>query len=252
MSIISSETISHFQTNNFFSYPTYWPDITHKRSNSIGIKYVSTSKQQKIENKDYLVTFSPETKSYCIGMVDMVNSTKKSTILGSKKMSRYYQIFLNSMSKIINEFDGKVVKNMGDCLLYYFPSLGNETHDEYLIRCLECNFVMIESHDFICRQLKKEKLPCLDYRISIDYGNVILMKSGDSTSVDMIGTPINMCSKINRNAPPNQIVIGGDIHEMIKKDHRYEFKQIDDYSVGLKFDYPIYVTMRNDKHTSNI
>jgi class 3 adenylate cyclase len=151
------------------------------------------------------------------------------------------------MSKIINKFDGKVVKNIGDCLLYYFPSRGNENQEEYLIKCLECSFAMIDSHDFICRQLLKEKLPCLNYRISMDYGNVTLMRSSDSVSVDMIGTPINMCSKINRSAPSNGIIIGGDIREMIKKSHKYEFKQIDGYSVGLKLNYPTYVIRRNNE-----
>ena len=141
-------------------------------------------------------------------------------------MSRYYQIFLNSMSKILNEFNGKVVKNIGDCLLCYFPIHGIKNPKDYLINCLECSLAMVESHDFICRQLKKENLPCVDYRISMDYGNVILMKSSDSSSVDMIGTPINICSKINRKAPSNGIVVGGDIYEMMEKINSYEFKGI--------------------------
>ena len=79
----------------------------------------------------------------------------------------------------------------------------------------------------------------------MDYGNVTLMKSSDSASIDMIGTPINMCAKINRKAPTNGIVVGGDIREMLKKVHRYEFEEIDGYSIGLKLDYPIYVVRRN-------
>ena len=173
-------------------------------------------------------------------MVDMVNSTKISALLGADKMSRYYQIFLNSMSKIINEFDGKIIKNIGDCLLYYFPNQIEKDQEKYLIKCLDCSFAMIAPHDFICKQLQKENLPCLDYRISIDYGSVILMKTNHSDSVDMIGTPINLCSKINHRAPPNGIVTGGDIYERIRKNHKYEFKQLDGYSVGLKIDYPIY------------
>ncbi len=246
-SIISNERSLYFQTKDFFNYPTYLPSMASERSQGISPEYLSTPEQQNIGTENYTVTFAPETENYCVGMVDMVNSTKISAILRSVKMSRYYQIFLNSMSKIINEFDGKVVKNIGDCLLYYFPLQGNGDQEEYLTKCIACSFAMTESHDFICRQLKKEKLPCLNYRISMDYGNVTLMRSSDSESVDMIGTPINMCSKINRSAPSNGIVIGGDVHEIIKKDHRYRFKQTDGYSVGLKLDYPIYIAGRNDK-----
>jgi len=53
---------------------------------------------------DYLVSFLTQPISYCIGIVDMVNSTRISAQIGSIKSSRYYQVFLNSMSKIISEF----------------------------------------------------------------------------------------------------------------------------------------------------
>jgi len=241
--ILSIETLP-FETENFFNYPQYLPEMVLK-SDDVETKYESSFGKQNMEDGHYTVTFCPETENYCVGMVDMENSTKVSAVLGSEKMSLYYQIFLNSMSKILNEFDGKVIKNIGDCLLYYFPVYKLKNPEDYLIRSLECSFAMTESHDFICQHLKKENLPCLNYRLSMDYGNVILMKSSNSDSIDMIGTPINMCSKINRKAPSNGLVVGGDIREMMKKVHRYEFEEIDGYSIGVKLDYPIYVMRRN-------
>lgn len=238
------ETMS-FENENFFNYPQYLSEKFLETYEYVDTKDASSIETDSLENGYYAVTFCPETENYCLGMVDMVNSTQISTTLGNDRMSRYYQIFLNSMSKILNKFDGKVVKNIGDCLLYYFPVYKIKNPEDYLIKSLECSFAMIESHDFICQYLKKESLPCLDYRISMDYGNVTLMKSSDSASIDMIGTPINMCAKINRKAPTNGIVVGGDIREMLKKVNRYEFEEIDGYSIGLKLDYPLYVVRRN-------
>ena len=175
------------------------------------------SKIEETQNHSYSVIFCPETKNQCVGMVDMVNSTQISAILEIAEMSRYYQIFLNSMSNQINDFDGKVIKNIGDCLLFYFPNQLNENQESYLTRCLDCCFSMIALHDIMCKQLRKENLPCLDYRISVDYGKVIFMKTNNSDSIDMIGTPINLCAKINHRVPPNGVVSGGDVYEMIKK-----------------------------------
>lgn len=245
MTNIQSGDILPFESKNFFNYPQYLPETLLEKPDNVDKKYRSSSGTQNLEDGNYTVTFCPEIENYCVGMVDMVGSTKISAILGPEKMSRYYQIFLNSMSKIMNEFDAKVIKNIGDCLLYYFPVNKIKNREDYLIKSFECGFAMIESHDFICHQLKKENLPCLNYRISMDYGNVILMKSSDSPSIDMIGTPINMCAKINRKAPSNGMVVGGDIREMMKKSHRYEFEETDAYSIGLKLDYPIYVVRRN-------
>lgn len=245
MSSISNERSLCFQTDDFFNYKIQLPNIFDDRIN-VSMEHLPTQEQQNFETGNYLVTFSSKTEDHCVGIVDMVNSTKISARLGAEKMSRYYQIFLNSMSKIINKFEGKVLKNIGDSLLYYFPSLDDKNQEGW-IKIVECSLAMSESHDFICRQLDKEKLPCLDYRISMDYGNVILMRSSSSASVDMIGTTINMCSKINRIASTNEIVTGGDMYERVKKIHRYRFKQVKGYSVGLKLDYPIYSVSRNNK-----
>ena len=71
-----------------------------------------------------------------------------------------------------------------------------------------------------------------------------MMKSTDSDSVDMIGPPINMCSKINRIASTNGIVLGGDLFQMVKDFSDYSFKQVKGCSVGFKFDYPVYTVRR--------
>ena len=233
------------EPENFFTYPRYLYDLSDDISGQPQAKHSFSFNQENIASEKYSVTFSPKTENYCVGMVDMVDSTKISAILDSEKMSRYYQIFINSMSRILNEFGGKVVKNIGDCLLYYFPTLEGKNQDDYLVECLECSFALVESHDFICEYLKRKDLPCLNYRISMDYGNIVLMKSSNSTSIDMIGTPINMCSKINHNAPVNGIVVGGDIHEIVKKISQYQFRENDGYSIGLKSTYPTYVVRRS-------
>ncbi|MDH5570019.1 MAG: hypothetical protein OEX98_09570 [Nitrosopumilus sp.] len=49
---------------------------------------------QNMNPSDYLVAFSGLTKSYCVGLVDMVDSTKIAATIGNEKIPKYYQIFL--------------------------------------------------------------------------------------------------------------------------------------------------------------
>ncbi|MDH5665611.1 MAG: adenylate/guanylate cyclase domain-containing protein [Nitrosopumilus sp.] len=199
---------------------------------------------QTMNPSDYLVAFSGQSKSYCVGLVDMVNSTKIAATIGNKKIPRYYQIFLNSMAKILARFGGFVIKNVGDCLIYYFPESSKSNKKYGFMSCLECSIAMIEYHDTICKRLAKEGLPPVDYRISADYGSVVLMKSNTSESLDMIGAPVNMCSKINYAATKNSSVIGGDLYCMVKKFDDYKFKEIKGFSIGLKHSYPVYEIQR--------
>jgi len=43
-----------------------------------------------MNSSDYLVAFSGNTQNYCVGLVDMVNSTKIAATLGNGKISEYY------------------------------------------------------------------------------------------------------------------------------------------------------------------
>jgi len=202
-----------------------------------------SSDTMEYKKSNYSVVFSEKSVSYCVGIVDMVGSTKLAASLGMSRMSRYYHTFLNLMSKIIEVYDGQVIKNVGDCLLFYFPQ--TVTLDRSTIaKCLECSLAMIEAHDILCTQMKKEGLPCIDYRVSVDYGPTIPMKSTDSKSQDMIGPAVNMCSKINRCAEKNGIVIGGDLYEIAKQIDGIMFKEIKGCSAGFKLTYPVYSLTR--------
>ncbi len=193
---------------------------------------------------NYVVVFSGHTENYCIGMVDMVNSTKMAATLGGSKMSFYYQIFLNSMSRILSRFGGFVIKNIGDSLLYYFPESSKTNRKFGLMSCLECSLTMAEQRSAICKVLNQNNLPDVDYRISADYGSVFLMKTNNPDSFDMLGPPVNMCTKINPVAKANSVVIGGDLYTVVKHFDDYVFSEIKGFSLGFKHLYPIYTLHR--------
>ena len=109
--------------------------------------------------------------------------------------------------------------------------------------CIECSISMTENYSSICEKLHQENLPSVDYRISADYGSVVLTKSNNSV-MDIMGPPIMMCSNINHEASINGVVIGGDLHEKVKSFNEYKFKQIHDFSLGLKYSYPLYRVTR--------
>src|SRR3989304_2416650 len=143
------------------------------------------------ETPHYVVNFLETSQNYCVCLVDIVNSTKISASLTQQKLSKYYEIFLNSM-------------------------------------------------------LKKQKLPSLDYRISADYGEVSIMETNNSSTIDVFGTPVNMCTKINHVAEKNAIVIGSDMYRTVKKIHNYQYQMINSCSVGMKYMYPVYSVSRKN------
>ena len=198
------------------------------------------------ETPHYVVNFLETSQSYCVGLVDIVNSTQISASLSQPKLSKYYEIFLNSMAQIVEKFGGFVIKNIGDSLLFYFPDSSKSSNSYDFKNCLECGLTMIEEHENINKILKKEMLPPLNYRISADYGEVSIMKTNGSSNIDVFGTPVNMCTKINHGATKNSIVIGSDLYRTAKNLDSYSYQMINSYSIGMKFVYPIYGVRRKN------
>ncbi len=91
-----------------------------------------------------LISFSGGFDDYCIGFVDMVGSTKISAYLTKEKACKYYGIFLNSMAAIATEFGAKIVKNIGDSLLFYFPQT-NINFKSSIVNSLDCGIGMINA-----------------------------------------------------------------------------------------------------------
>jgi adenylate cyclase len=182
-------------------------------------------------------------KYYCVGMIDIVNSTTTVAKLTQNKTARYYEIFLNTMAKAVNKFDAQILKTMGDSLLFYYPNTCHSERKFGFLSCIESGFHMIDTHDELTRQLESENIPKIDFRISFDYGNVTVMKFAD-WKIDLVGPTINTCAKINGKSPINGMVIGGDLYDRVKHFREYEFKNTDSYSTDLKHPYPLYTISR--------
>ena len=186
-------------------------------------------------------------RNYCVCFVDLVRSTQDvSQIYDTAKVRKYYSIFLNSMAAISRNFNAKIVKNVGDSLIFYFPESLDSTNKDTWKDILDCLLTLVDARPVINTKLYQEGLPSIDYRISADYGKVEVAKSMSSKDEDLFGTTMNMCSKINSFAPINGIVLGGDLYQVLRylhldKEDNYHLTELGTYSTGLKFPYPVYV-----------
>jgi len=182
-------------------------------------------------------------KHVCVGIIDIIDSSKKVANMPINKSATYYEIFINHMAKIINQFHGKVLKTMGDGILFYFPETPNSNKESNFINCIETGLTMCESQDKLTDNLLDEFLPSINFRISYDYGQVMTVKTGDWV-LDLIGNTINVCSKINRECNKNEMVIGDDLYKQVKNIKDYKFKNNGECKLNLKHSYQIHSVKR--------
>jgi len=181
--------------------------------------------------------------------VDIVNSTVQTAPLSGAKYREYIGSFLNKMAVIARNFGAKVIKTAGGSIIFYFPQTSNALDSNAFKNVLECGITMMAAHRHINARLSIHELPPLSYRISADYGPVEVAKSSTLQNDDLFGSTMNLCSKINSKAPPNGMVIGGNMYEMVRTLSAYAFHKVDEYPVGWSQNYMIYSVKSKEKRT---
>ncbi|MDW0170145.1 MAG: adenylate/guanylate cyclase domain-containing protein, partial [Nitrososphaeraceae archaeon] len=80
----------------------------------------------------------------------------------------------------------------------------------------------------------------LNYRISLDYGEVSFAQTVDSTTLDIFSTTVNLCAKINKVADPNKVIIGEDLYRIARNLSGYDFHEIKETISFSNRAYPLY------------
>jgi CheY-like chemotaxis protein len=164
------------------------------------------------------IKFIDCTQQYCIGIIDIVDSTNQTSKISSPpKLRKYYSIFLNTMSSVINNYNGKVIKNIGDGLFFYFPKTCDQANEPAFHNVFECGINMLSSGSILDSQLSENDLQLINYRICMDYGEVEVAISDNSSEVDLFGSVINECSKMNNFVSSREWWIGEKLYYKVNK-----------------------------------
>jgi two-component system, OmpR family, response regulator ChvI len=193
------------------------------------------------------VTFGNNSENFCVSLIDIVGSTRiVSTIDSSRNIRNFYGTFLNSVANILKKYHAKIIKTVGDGIISYFPETIDTANIDAFENVLKCSLAQIEERSSINNILLEHNLPKISYRVSIDYGKVERTQIKGFDKEDLFGSTVNFCSKINLFAPPNSIIVGNDLYQIMKSlkiiSGPYKLEEMKSYYCGAgKFSYPLYL-----------
>ncbi len=205
------------------------------------LKMIKDSKQkdQLIKQQDEaLLKFSDRNDNLCVCSIDIIGSTKITSKLSDGQSSQLYNRFLNFVAKIIESYQGVVVKNVGDAILFYFECPHTFKRSEF-IRVIECCMEIIRQKDKLNDSLEEADLPLIDFRISATYGSVVIAKIIKFGTPDIFGSTVNQTFKINRLAKKNGLVISDLLYEKVNSASQFEFSEVGD-SIPQEYGYSVY------------
>lgn len=210
--------------------------------------------EQDMEKKE--VVFSNKSESYCISFVDIIGSSQiTSNLYNSSKLKEFYTVFINEIADIVKDHSGKILKTVGDGVIFFFPETCIVENEEAFNSAIQCLLHMVSSRDVINDKFSRQLLAPISYRISADYGKLEVASSGEITrSYDLFGPTLNFCTKINKKAPPNGIAIGADLWRIVnsfpKLAKRFHFQEVKELNwKDKRYSYPVYLLGSEKTHS---
>ncbi len=146
--------------------------------------------------------------------VDLVGSTDITLSLPEEKVAIIISSFAQEMAGVIRHHDGYTLKFVGDSVIGYFiaealPLLAADN----AVNCAKAMLTVIEKG--MNPILNQYDYPELKVKIGMDFGKNIIVRYGadkEKSHVDILGPAMNIASKIQSIALPNQILIGEDVY----------------------------------------
>jgi CheY-like chemotaxis protein len=213
------------------------------------------------------IKFTDDSLKCCVCFIefDSIAGSNISLTYDPLHIREYYSTIINSLSQIIKRSNGKIVKSLGDRLLCYFLNFSDINNENSFEEVIECGFEILENREDINKELlMKNDLPAIEsYKISIDYGVVDLALAGDNYQLDIFGSTVNLCSKINSSlSVPNEITIGNNFYRILKSFsniiNKYDIRNIGEFKVTENIGYPTYnikrknnTLLQNDDNINN-
>jgi len=167
----------------------------------------------KIENLTDTLESFVESKDLYILMIDLCDSTEIKQFCLDRNLPESFwiirqKIFLARTAKIIRQYNGYIVKTIGDEIMAIFEI---DVSPINIIKCCTEVFQIFEG----LKQYNKGKFK-INSKASIDFGNCVNGDILENASYDPIGTCVDRCARISKYANQNEIVFSEDFYETLQ------------------------------------
>jgi len=165
------------------------------------------------EAVDEETLMAPKEKFVTMLFTDIVNFTPMSERFPPSEISRLLNSYFAAMTDIIFDYSGTLDKYMGDAIMAIFgaPIERDNDPERAIWAALEMRRRLFE----IRRGFKPEQR--FDIRLGINSGRVVAGNLGSHRRLDytVIGDTVNVASRLEAMAAPNQILIGETTRELV-------------------------------------
>lgn len=151
---------------------------------------------------------------------DIVGFTDITEHLESEELTSLINFYLTEMSTIALKYGGTIDKYIGDAILIFFGDPESKGYAEDATSCLkmaiEMQQKMQELTNFWGKNFSLKS--ALSIRIGINTGFCTVGNFGSENRLDytVIGSPVNLASRLESSAQPNKIIVSEETYLLVR------------------------------------
>ena len=201
----------------------------------------------ELSESEYNQHFSLSKKEVTILFVDIAHFSKLAKRLGPEKTFFELSKFMNEVSRIVEDFDGKIDRSLGDGALVVFGySKGMLDHSLNAFNAA----VAIQKYSVDQAYKKaKSKEPSFSCRIGINRTVAHIGNLGNNSRMDytVIGDGVNFASRLENSCNPFNIMVGESVKNLISQSHgNLSFSKT---YIAVKHEDELFVAYQHDPFT---
>jgi adenylate cyclase len=182
-------------------------------------KYLSPQVYESIFTGRSNVTVASRRKKLTIFFSDLEGFTEATERLESEDLTQLLNHYLTEMSKIALQFGGTIDKYVGDAILIFFGDPDTKGVKADAVACVKMAIAMrtkMRELDSVWRASGIEKPPRCRTGINTGFCTVGNFGSDDRMDYTIIGSGVNLASRLEQAAPPGEIFISYETHALVK------------------------------------
>ena len=182
-------------------------------------RYLSPQIYEQIFSGNQDADITSQRKKLTVFFSDIVGFTDITEHLESEELTSLINFYLNEMSTIALKYGGTIDKYIGDAILIFFGDPETKGYAEDATNCLKMAIEMQQKMKELTDVWGKNfgLKTALSIRIGINTGFCTVGNFGSENRLDytVIGSPVNLASRLESSAKPNKIVVSEETYLLV-------------------------------------
>ena len=183
-------------------------------------RYLSPQIYEQIFSGNQDADVTSQRKKLTVFFSDIVGFTDITEHLESEELTSLINFYLNEMSTIALKFGGTIDKYIGDAILIFFGDPETKGYADDATNCLKMAIEMQQKMQELTNVWGKNfgLKTALSIRIGINTGFCTVGNFGSENRLDytVIGSPVNLASRLESSAQPNKIIVSEETYLLVR------------------------------------